>query len=119
MYLGEADTAFVSLPGNMSPDDVLQNPHLVSSLPSPATLRARIAAYRANNERLEQAVGDLRSKSRELEGKYRKVISLCTHVPEERIDDVLEGLWRAVESEGGDVELGRVREFLTRVEGVE
>jgi hypothetical protein len=64
-------------------------------------------------------VGELRSKSRELEVKYRKTISLCTRVPEERIDDVLEGLWRAVDSEGGDVELGRVREFLTRVEGVE
>lgn len=82
-------------------------------------LRARVQAYRENSARLEGAVAELKARSREVEGKYRKVISLCTKVPEERIDDVLEGLWRAVDSEGGDVELGRVREFLGRVEGVE
>ncbi|OBT94573.1 transcriptional regulator swi6 [Pseudogymnoascus verrucosus] len=119
MYLGEADVAFACLPENVGPDEVLRNPALVATIPGHGTLRARVAAYRANNERLERAVGELRSKSRELEVKYRKTISLCTRVPEERIDDVLEGLWRAVDSEGGDVELGRVREFLTRVEGVE
>jgi regulatory protein SWI6 len=119
MYLGEADTAFSALPPGMNPADILHSPHLASSLPSPAALRARLQAYRENNARLEGAVSELKGRSREVEGKYRKVISLCTKVPEERIDDVLEGLWRAVESEAGDVELGRVREFLGRVEGVE
>lgn len=119
IYLGQADSAFSALPPDMNPADVLHDPHLASSLPTSAMLRARVQAYRENSARLEGAVAELKARSREVEGKYRKVISLCTKVPEERIDDVLEGLWRAVDSEGGDVELGRVREFLGRVEGVE
>ncbi|KAH8809014.1 hypothetical protein F5884DRAFT_677166 [Xylogone sp. PMI_703] len=93
--------------------------HLLASLPSPAVLRARVGAYKANNAALKDKVQALESESTELATKYRKIISLCTRVEETNIDDVLENLLRAVESETNDVELGRVREFLARVEGGE
>jgi hypothetical protein len=70
-----------------------------------------------NNESLESEVRNLKRKSGDLESKYRRIIGLCTHVEESKIDGVLGNLCRAVESEG-DVELGRVREFLHKVEGV-
>lgn len=51
---------------------------------------------------------------------YRKVISLSTRQEEEKIDEMLEGMMAALESETMEgVEMGRVREFLRRVEGVD
>lgn len=62
----------------------------------------------------------LKEKDGQLEVMYRKVVSLCTKVEEERIDGVLESLVAALESDPMDgVEVGRVREFLRKVEGVE
>ena len=46
------------------------------------------------------------------------MVSLCTGVEESKVDEMVDGLSIAVESEGGeDVEVARVREFLRRVEG--
>ena len=62
----------------------------------------------------------MKSRSVELEKKLRKVVALCTGVAEEKLDSQIGGLLTAVDSERGeDVELGRVREFLRKVEGVE
>ena len=45
-------------------------------------------------------------------------MSLCTDVAEERLDGMVGSLVVAVESEEGEeVEVGRVREFLRKVEG--
>jgi regulatory protein SWI6 len=119
MHLGDADKPFAVLPPNIPASAVMQDPRLASTLPSAATLRARLNAYTANNEALEAEVKGLKGKSRDLEAKYRKVISLCTQVPDDKIDGMLDNLCRAVDSEHGDVELGRVRDFLQRVEGVD
>lgn len=88
------------------------------SLPPAHVLRARLNAYKSNNQSLTENVRDLQSKSSELAGKYRQVISICTGVAESSVDDNLENLLRAVDSERQDVDLSRVREFLQRVEGV-
>jgi hypothetical protein len=87
---------------------------LNANLPSASVLRARLAAYKSNNAALEDGVVQLQSKSSELAAKYRVIIGLCTGTEETKVDSVLPGLLRAVESERG-VELGRVREFLVRV----
>ncbi|CZT45399.1 related to transcription factor [Rhynchosporium secalis] len=90
---------------------------LSSSLPPAHVLRARLNAYRAVNQELDDNIRDLQSKSSELARKYRQIISLCTSTPESNVDNVIDNLTRAVESEHTDVELTRVREFLQRVEG--
>jgi regulatory protein SWI6 len=119
MRLGDADKAFSPLPLGIPPGAALQDARLAASLPSASVLRARLNAYMSNNNVLEAEVRNLKGKSRNLEAKYRRIISLCTHVDEDKIDSVLNNLCRAVDSENGDVELGRVREFLQKVEGVE
>ena len=92
----------------------------ISPLPPSKVLQARVLAYRRNNVRLQTQAKDLSSRSLELEGQLRKLVALCTGVEESRVDEMLAGLVAAVESERGeDVEVGRVREFLRRVEGVE
>ena len=75
-------------------------------------------AYRVNNLGLVEFANQLRGRSIELEKKLRRVVALCTGTEEERIDGMVGSLVLAVESEGGeDVEVGRVREFLRKVEG--
>ena len=116
LRLGDADKPFAILPASISPDAV-HDPRVTASLPSVSVLRAKLNAYMVNNESLESEVRGLKRKSGDLEAKYRRIISLCTHVEDTKIDSVLGNLFRAVESEG-DLELGRVREFLQKVEGV-
>ena len=98
--------------------DLEERHTLAASLPPAHVLRARLNAYKSNNQVLEDDVRGLQSKSSEISAKYRKVISLCTSVDENRVDNHLESLLRAIESEPNDVELTRVREFLHRVENV-
>lgn len=132
MRLGDADKA-LAIPGGAIPANVLSNinpsPHqpqvldqaqrqLLASLPPTHTLRARVNAYTANNESLAENVRSLQVKSSELAAKYRKIISVCTSIPEDQVDEHLNNLVRSMDSEPADLDLGRVREFLQRVDGV-
>ena len=131
MRLGDADKG-LAIPAGAVPANILSNinpnPHqpqvidqaqrqLLASLPPTHVLRARVSAYKSNNDALTEDVRGLQSKSSELAAKYRRIISLCTRVDENKVDGVLDNLLRAVESEQNDVELGRVRDFLQRVDG--
>ncbi|KAI0394167.1 apses-domain-containing protein [Xylariaceae sp. FL0594] len=86
------------------------------SIPSATVLRARIQALRNRTELTRTGVASLKSRSKDIEIKYRKVVSLCTGISEEEVDVVLDSLVRAVESEKGDLEVGRVRRFLGGVD---
>jgi regulatory protein SWI6 len=83
-------------------------------------LRHRLETYTHSNAALLNRSRKLKEKDGQLEQMYRKVVSLCTKVEEGRIEDCLEGLVAALDSEEGEgVEVGRVREFLRKVEGVD
>jgi ankyrin repeat protein len=132
MRLGDADKG-LAIPGGAVPANVLSsiNPgshqpqvldpaqrQVLASLPPSHILQARLNAYKANNEALSEGVQGLKIKSSELASKYRKIISLCTGVAEEEVDNHLNNLLRSMESEPADLDLGRVREFLQRVDAV-
>lgn len=89
-----------------------------SSLPSAALLRARTQALRLRADMTRKSVGALKGRSKDVEIKYRRVVSLCSGVPEQQVDEVIDGLLRAVESEKDGLEIGRVRRFLGGVDGV-
>src|SRR6266496_986758 len=65
----------------------------LQSLPSANILRARCQKCSSDNERR-------RSRSVELERKYKKIVSLCTGVGEGKVEGLLDGLVKVVESEG-------------------
>ncbi|KAI3319491.1 apses-domain-containing protein [Xylariaceae sp. AK1471] len=88
------------------------------SIPSATVLRARIQALRNRTELTRTGVASLKSRSKDNEIKYRKVVALCTGISEEEVDMVLDSLVRAVESEKGELEVGRVRRFLGGVDTV-
>lgn len=98
----------------------IQRQFLEHTIPPTSDLRARINAYMTNNVRLQRRADELKSRSSALEGMYRKVVSLCTGVAEEKVEESLHALVAAVESERGGLgehEVGRVRDFLRRVDG--
>jgi regulatory protein SWI6 len=118
--LGEADAAFLSLPADIPVGSARQHRQLIASLPVTNVLRPRANAYQNTDIGVEGDVELLKKKSKDLEARYKSVIALCTNTKEADVDGLILGLWRAVESEGengmGDLEVGRVREFLGRVE---
>lgn len=126
MHLGQPDLSFFPLPispANASappplpPSSSLHSqPKLFAILPPAASLKARIAAYQAMNGDLEAQIGELKTRSRDVEAKYRRAIATCIKVRPEEVDEMLPALVRAVESEGGEVDLRRLVEFLGRVE---
>ncbi|KAK4225273.1 start control protein cdc10 [Podospora fimiseda] len=93
------------------------NNNPASRLPSSKILKARSNALTARLAGTRKAVGELQKMSKERELKYRKLVSLCTRRPEAEVDQLLDTLTRAVESEKGELEIGRVRRFLGGVEG--
>ncbi|KAI0832235.1 apses-domain-containing protein [Hypoxylon sp. FL0890] len=86
--------------------------------PSSAVFRARIQAFRSRTDAMRRSLVFFKGRSRDVEVKYRQVVSLCTGVPENEVDAVIDGLLRAVESEKGELEIGRIRRFLGGVDGV-
>ncbi|KAL6719761.1 transcriptional regulator swi6 [Lecanora helva] len=91
----------------------------LASLPGNVVLHARATAYGKRNVPMDAGSKDLQSQSSGLENHLKKVVNLCTGVEESRCDEMVDGLSAAVASEcGNDVEVGRVREFLRRVDGV-
>ncbi|MCJ1431640.1 transcriptional regulator swi6 [Xylographa pallens] len=125
--IGDADAGLnidvASLPSTSAaePFQVPPQQHAyLSSLERVEVLRARVTAYQVHNASLEDYTAQMKSRSVELEKKLRRVVALCTHVEENKLDTMIEGLVAAVEGEKGqDLEVGRVREFLRKVEGVE
>ena len=89
-----------------------------ANLPSAAVLRARLNALAERSHQTRQATVELKARSKDRELKYRRLVSLCTRCPEGEVDTLLDTLTRAVESEKGELEIGRVRRFLGGVEAV-
>ncbi|KAF1926937.1 start control protein cdc10 [Didymella exigua CBS 183.55] len=109
--------AYLSTPLSL-PASASLSPHL-ASIPA-NVLRQRIEVYCQANAALLQRSRQLKDKDGQLEAMFRQVVALCTNVPEERVDGVLPSLVEALDSDPFDgVEVGRVREFLRKVEGVE
>lgn len=88
----------------------------LKTLPSSAILKARVAAYKQNEELLDSLAATLRGRSLDLEANFRKVVALCTNVKEEDVDTLLESLLQAVESDPGEVETSRLTSFLRKVD---
>ncbi|WPG98012.1 Hypothetical protein R9X50_00079600 [Acrodontium crateriforme] len=119
-WLNSSSQEIIGLSNSGDQPNNVQRQFLDSKVPVPSQLRAQINARTKHNAELQSKADELRSRSSELEEQYRKVVSLCTGVSEERVEEQLSALVAAVESEKGGLgerEVGRVREFLRRVDG--
>lgn len=87
-------------------------------LPDINILRARLKATGDVLASMTAKYDGLKGTSRDIEYKYRRLVALAASCPEDEVDKLLESLVRAVQSEKGELEIGRVRKFLGGVDGV-
>lgn len=87
-------------------------------LPDISILRARLKATGDVLAGMTNKYDGLKGTSRDIEYKYRRLVALAANCPEDEVDKLLESLVRAVQSEKGELEIGRVRKFLGGVDGV-
>jgi len=120
--LGQVEQLFPDGEEDVDPNGALspEQRAFLSSLERAEVLRGRTTAYQQHNAQLESQADQLRSRSDELEERYRKIVSLCTGEKVDKIDEKLDGLLQAVMSDQKDeVELGKVRDFLRLVRDTE
>ncbi|KAG7192402.1 transcriptional regulator swi6 [Scheffersomyces spartinae] len=77
-------------------EDLKQSKHLMELLPSVSILRARVDSYEEVTKQIEQELESLTNYT-ELTEKFKKVVSICTGVDVNEVDDLLDGLLEAVE----------------------
>lgn len=74
------------------------DPEVAATLPLKAVLNARISAYKEVNSTIQQSLARLADYS-ELTSKFKKVVSFCTGVDINEVDELLDGLLEAVEGQ--------------------
>ncbi|KAL4248097.1 Cell pattern formation-associated protein stuA [Abortiporus biennis] len=76
----------------------------------------RMKAWHARMEKLmDERLKSLKGASAEKEFQCKKIVSLCTGVPMDRVEDMLENLVIAVESEASIIDISRVSGFMQKV----
>jgi regulatory protein SWI6 len=120
--LGQVEQLFPDVEEDVDPNGLLspEQRAFLSSLERAEVLRGRTTAFQQHNAQLESQADQLRSRSDELEERYRKIVSLCTGEKVDKVDEKLDGLLQAVVSDQKDeLELGKVRDFLRLVRDTE
>ncbi|EJS42658.1 swi6p [Saccharomyces arboricola H-6] len=86
-----------------------------SMLPPTVLLKARINAYKRNDKHLGNVLHTISTKQSELENKFRRVLSLCLKIDENKVDDMLDGLLQAISSEDPqDIDTDEMQDFLKK-----
>ena len=84
-------------------------------LPPASLLKARISAYKKNDQYLDNLLNDIVEGQKKLEDKFRRVLSLCLKVDEDKVDDMLDGLLQAITSEDpNDIDTEEIQDFLRK-----
>ncbi|KIP08834.1 hypothetical protein PHLGIDRAFT_103855 [Phlebiopsis gigantea 11061_1 CR5-6] len=110
-------------PGSTIGSSVDLSINLDSEPPIPATDSAaslirlrRLKMWHVRMEKLmEQRSSKLQGASAEKEFMCKKIVALCTGVPLDKVEDLLENLVIAVESEPQVIDIGRVSGFMQKV----
>ncbi|KAI9635520.1 transcription factor [Dioszegia hungarica] len=64
---------------------------------------------------LQDRIDALQGQGADKAVKYRRLVSLCTKVPVDRVDGMLDGLAAAIESDGNSIDLSRISNFMSRM----
>lgn len=97
----DADEPFIVAPiyEKVIKDEKIEaTPELIATLPSVKELKAQLAAYEELNSSLEREAECLLDYS-SLTSKFKKVVSFCTGVNVDEVDDLLDGLLEAIEGQ--------------------
>ncbi|KAI8147016.1 hypothetical protein BJV82DRAFT_508895 [Fennellomyces sp. T-0311] len=78
-------------------------------------LESRIAGYTQNDQHLRSELEGLKAQSAEKELQCKRLIAACCNLPIEKIDDLVEPLTLAIESDPPDLDLARVIGFMEKI----
>ncbi|KAG9326892.1 hypothetical protein KVV02_001416 [Mortierella alpina] len=78
-------------------------------------LRSRVQAYQRHDEEFSRELAEFKNQSSSNELQYKKVIAYCCKIPLDKVDDMVQPLTLAVESDGAGLDLSRVAGFMSRV----
>ncbi|KAI8067947.1 hypothetical protein BC940DRAFT_333169 [Gongronella butleri] len=78
-------------------------------------LKARVLAYTVNNDTLQTYLDELRAETAEKELQCKRLIAACCNLPMDKIDDLVEPLTLAIESDPPDLDLARVIGFMEKI----
>lgn len=100
----DADKQYIIKPiydklvNNESVEDLKEDEDLVNLLQAVPILKARINAYKQINAKIEDELSTLLEYG-QLTAKFKKVVSICTGVDVNEVDQLLDGLLEAVEGQ--------------------
>ncbi|KAI8361774.1 ankyrin repeat-containing domain protein [Choanephora cucurbitarum] len=77
--------------------------------------RAKVKAYEANNKALDQEIMEIEHQYTEKEMQCKRLIAACCNLPIDKIDDLVEPLTLAIESDPPDLDLARVIGFMDKI----
>jgi regulatory protein SWI6 len=78
-------------------------------------VQAKVKAYRANDEVLVCEIERLQKKFTDKELQCKRLIAACCNLPMDKIDDLVEPLTLAIESDPPDLDLARVIGFMDKI----
>jgi chromosome segregation ATPase len=78
-------------------------------------MQAKVKAYTANNVAIDKEIRTLDEQRREKEMQCKKLIAACCNLPIEKIDDLVEPLILAIESDPPDLDLARINGFMDKI----
>ncbi|ORX61521.1 apses-domain-containing protein [Hesseltinella vesiculosa] len=78
-------------------------------------LKARVLAYSVNNDSLKKYLNELRAETAEKELQCKRLIAACCNLSIDKIDDLVEPLTLAIESDPPDLDLARVIGFMEKI----
>lgn len=78
-------------------------------------IQAKVKAYTANDQELQKEIKELEEQFVEKEMQCKRLIAACCNLPIEKIDDLVEPLTLAIESDPPDLDLARVIGFMDKI----
>lgn len=98
----EQQLAALEVPGNSDVKEIIR-------------LRWLHAWYRQSCGALTNRIASIEEEGKTKEAQCRKVVALCCGIPEGSVVNILDDLVIAIESDGVDMDLARVANFLSKV----
>ncbi|CAG8629290.1 10153_t:CDS:2 [Cetraspora pellucida] len=79
------------------------------------SLQAQINAYSKDEDLLRQEINELKGKSSNAELQCKKIIASCCKTELDKVDDCVEAILQAMESDSADFNFSRIKDLMSRV----
>lgn len=78
-------------------------------------LRWLVSFYQSSCDELSSTISELEDSSAKKESQCQQVVAICANIPQDKVESMLDELLTAMESDGPDVDLARVANFMQKV----